>query len=126
MEEKVTRHFFEERNALDPSFVTRDYLITDQTQLSEEIVECAFKYAVSINELQYSQRIFACCDMVERRIPSILKLNLPPGIDQQWKNLYDVLQISDCRNISEILKSCLTMNFREDSERLIEQRYRFL
>ncbi|KII63884.1 hypothetical protein RF11_05101 [Thelohanellus kitauei] len=121
MEEKVTRHYFEERKALDPSFVTRDYLITEETQLSEEIVECAFKYSVSIYELQYSQRILVCCDMVQRKISSILRLNLPPGFHQQWKNLYDVLQISDCRNLSESLKSCLTINFRQDSERLIQQ-----
>ncbi|KII63333.1 hypothetical protein RF11_09931 [Thelohanellus kitauei] len=128
MEEKVARHFFEERTALDPSFVTRDYLNTEQTQLSEEIVECAIKYAgvkkfdlVSIYELQYSQRILACCDMIQRKMSSRLRAKLPPRYGEQWKNFFDGLQISDCRNLSESLKSCLIMNFREDSERLIEQ-----
>ncbi|KII63889.1 hypothetical protein RF11_05106 [Thelohanellus kitauei] len=85
---KVTKHYFEERSAFDPSLVIRDYLLTEFTELVEAVIVCSFQYAGA-----------------------------------QFTTFLNDMQSADCRRISDSLKSCLTMDFRQVSEQHIEKRY---
>ncbi|KII72870.1 hypothetical protein RF11_07445 [Thelohanellus kitauei] len=119
MEEKVVRHYFEERTAQDPSIIERDYLITESTDLIEAVVDCAFRNAVSMSELEDSQVYLACCDLMKSKSSP----SLPSDFDAHLMKILNEMQISDCRTLSESLKSCITDDLRDVSETYLERMY---
>ncbi|KII65453.1 hypothetical protein RF11_11624 [Thelohanellus kitauei] len=127
---KVTKHYFENVLHYNPSLVYREYLPNEHTKLVEAVIDCSFRYArisqfylVSIFELEYSQRIFACCDSIKPKISPLPEPDWPDKFAAQFANFQNEKRNEHCQMISERLKSCITADFRQVSEQHIERKY---